>query len=127
MSERDEGYRAKCLRLYGEQCVHCGSTREVKAHHMDGDHDHDRKDNWVPLCQECHVALHRGAPPYTIWFALGQPVIRALDEYRDAHDLRSRSEAVARLLADADGLTSETWALLTSHIDRFYTKSTDEL
>lgn len=109
-------YRDEGLRLYGEQCIHCGSGEEVKFHHMDGDHDHDRRDNLVPLCQQCHVQLHKGAPPYTIWFALGQPVIEALDEVREARGLRSRSEVVARLLEEAGAdLSDETWSLLAAH------------
>jgi len=115
-------YREQALDLYGDRCVHCGSGRQVKVHHMDGDHGHDRRDNWVPLCQECHVSLHRGAPPYTIWFALGQPVIQALDELRDERGYRSRSEAVARLLQEAEGgdLSPDTWSLLATHNEAMY-------
>ena len=121
-----EGYREQAISLYGEQCLHCGSGEQVKVHHMDGDHAHDRADNWVPLCQECHVALHRGAPPYTVWFSLGQPVIQALDELRQARGYRSRSETVARLLAGAGGdLSRETWALLTQHNDSMYPREAD--
>lgn len=114
-----DDYRSRALELYGEQCWYCGTTQQVKVHHMDGDHANDHRDNWVPLCQDHHLALHRGAPPYTIWFALAQPVIRALDEMRDARGYRSRSEVVARLLEEADDgdLSPETWALLATHND----------
>lgn len=116
-----EDYREEGIRLFGERCIHCGSAEEVKIHHMDGDHDHARRDNYVPLCQSCHVQLHKGAPPYTIWFALGQPVIDALDELRDTRDLRSRSEAVARLLEDAGAdLSDETWSRLINHNAAMY-------
>lgn len=117
-----DDYREKALRKYGERCLHCGSREEVKVHHMDGDHDHDRGDNLVPLCQGCHVRLHRGAPPYTVWFALGQPVIQALDALRDARGYRSRSETVARLLKDAEGgdLEYETWSLLATYTETMY-------
>lgn len=115
------GYRERALELYGERCLHCGSADQVKVHHMDGDHDHDRRDNWVPLCQECHVSLHRGAPPYTIWFALGQPAIEALDELVDECGYRSRSEAVARLLLEAGGdLDSDTWTALSGYVSGLY-------
>lgn len=116
------GYRERALELYGDRCLHCGTGERVKVHHMDGDHDHDRADNWVPLCQGCHVSLHRGAPPYTVWFAIGQPVIEALDELRKARGYRSRSETVARLLEDAGGgdLEADTWALLTTHNNGVY-------
>lgn len=114
-------YRAEGKRLYGEQCIWCGTGDEVKYHHMDGDHDHDRRDNWVPLCQECHVQLHKGAPPYTIWFQIGQPVVDALDEYREERGLRSRGEAVARLLeAAGTDLSDETWSLLVNHNASMY-------
>lgn len=117
-----DGYRRKALSLFGERCIHCGSGERVKVHHMDGDHDHDRRDNWVPLCQECHVALHEGAPPYTVWFALGQPVIAALDELREARGYRDRSETVARLLQETEGgdLSMETWSTLSAHNDTMY-------
>lgn len=116
-----DDYRSQALELYGERCLHCGSREEVKVHHMDGDHDHDRRDNWVPLCQSCHVALHRGAPPYTVWFALGQPVIQALDELREERGYRDRSETVARLLQEAGAdLSTETWSLLATHNDSIY-------
>jgi cytochrome c553 len=122
--ERD--YRDEGLRLYGDRCLHCGAAEDVKIHHMDGDHDNDRRDNLLPLCQACHVQLHKGAPPYTVWFALGQPVIAALDELREVRGLRSRSEVVARLLENAGGdLSDETWSLLAAHNNAMY-RSHDE-
>lgn len=119
----DNDYREDALEIWGDRCFHCGSGEQVKIHHMDGDHDHDRRDNWVPLCQGCHVQLHRGAPPYQIFFALGQPVIRALDELRDERGYRSRSEAVARLLQEAGGgdLSMEAWSLLATYNESMYT------
>jgi cytochrome c553 len=115
-------YREEGLRLYGDRCIHCGTAEEVKIHHMDGDHDNDRRDNLVPLCQECHVQLHKGSPPFTVWLALGQPVIESLDELREARGLRSRSEVIARLLqeAEAGDLSDKTWSLLTTHNDTMY-------
>jgi len=115
-------YRQRALDRYGEECAHCGAGEQVKVHHMDGDHSHDRLDNWIPLCQECHVGLHRGAPPYTIWFAIGRPVVQALDEYRRSGGYRSRSEALARLLTDGAGgeLSTETWSLLQTHTEAMY-------
>lgn len=117
-----DDYRSKALRLFGERCLHCGSGDEVKVHHMDGDHGHNRRDNLVPLCQECHVQLHRGAPPYTVWFSLGQPVIEALDQLREARGLRSRSEVIARLILEGeDGdLDRDTWSLLATYADTMY-------
>lgn len=115
MPDPDE-YREDTLRRYGERCIVCGSTEQVKVHHQDGDHDNDRRDNRVPLCQGCHVDLHRGAPPYTIWFTLGQPAIRALDELREKRGYADRSETVAKLLEEAgDELSDETEILLTQH------------
>lgn len=114
-------YREAALERYGEQCLLCGTGERVKVHHMDGDHSHDRADNWVPLCQDCHLGIHKGAPPYTIWFSLGQPAIQALDELREERGYRSRSETVARLLADQGGdLSMETWSLLQTHNDAVY-------
>jgi len=117
-----DDYRSTALRLFGERCLHCGSGEEVKVHHMDGDHDHSRRDNLIPLCQECHVQLHRGAPPYTVWFSLGQPVIQALDELREARGLRSRSEVIARLIQEGeDGdLSENAWQLLATHNASMY-------
>lgn len=112
-----DDYRETALKLFGEQCLHCGSSDEVKIHHMDGDHDHDRRDNLVPLCQECHVHLHRGAPPYTVWLALGQPVIAALDELRETRGLRSRSEVIAHAVQEAGAadLSDDVWSMLTTY------------
>lgn len=115
-----DSYRETALELYGERCFHCGSSEQIKIHHMDGDHDHDRRDNWVPLCQECHVALHRGAPPYQIFFALGQPVIQALDALGDERGYRSRSETVSRLLLEADDLPADQWSLVATYVDSIY-------
>lgn len=119
---RRGGYRSTALNAYGDRCLHCGSSEDVKVHHMDGDRSNDRRDNWVPLCQSCHTALHRAAPPYTIWLPLGDPVIRAIDRIRREQGYRDRGETISRgLLAlcrqHPEALSYQDWALLSSYLE----------
>ena len=48
-----------------------GYTRtqeEIRLHHVNGDDSDDRVENLIPVCQSCHVHIHRvDEPPYRKW------------------------------------------------------------
>ncbi|WP_199239159.1 MULTISPECIES: HNH endonuclease [unclassified Halorubrum] len=67
---------------WGRQCVLCGRTPEewletdygarnqdkLSFHHVNGDDTDHRVENVIPLCQSCHVHIHKvDEPPYRIW------------------------------------------------------------
>jgi hypothetical protein len=67
---------------WGHACVVCGRTPEewlatdagtrvqdkLSLHHVNGDDTDDRVENVIPLCQSCHVHIHRvDEPPYRKW------------------------------------------------------------
>ena len=67
---------------WGRACVVCGRTPEewletdlgtrrqskLSFHHVNGDDTDDRVENVIPLCQSCHVHVHRvDEPPYRMW------------------------------------------------------------
>lgn len=69
----------------GEQCIVCGrspeewleaegddgytrSQEDIRLHHVNGDDTDDRVENLIPVCQSCHVHIHRvDRPPYRKW------------------------------------------------------------
>ena len=53
-------YRQKCLNAKGDSCRECGSKEEIEVHHIDTDRWNNDLDNLIPLCHECHMAVHRG-------------------------------------------------------------------
>ncbi|WP_199239167.1 HNH endonuclease [Halorubrum sp. CGM4_25_10-8A] len=67
---------------WGRQCVVCGRTPDewletnygarnqdkLSLHHVNGDNTDQRVENVIPLCQSCHVHIHKvDEPPYRIW------------------------------------------------------------
>lgn len=57
-------YRMVAKVKFGEQlaCTRCGYNEfqcSVFIHHIDGDRENCKPDNLVPLCANCHRALHR--------------------------------------------------------------------
>ncbi|MDL0140103.1 HNH endonuclease, partial [Halobacterium salinarum] len=67
---------------WGKACVVCGRRPEewletdfgtrtqanLSFHHVNGDDTDDRVENLIPLCQSCHVHIHRvDEPPYRLW------------------------------------------------------------
>jgi hypothetical protein len=67
---------------WGRACVVCGrrpaewletnaGTRvqdKLSFHHVKGDDTDDRVENVIPVCQSCHVHIHRvDEPPYRKW------------------------------------------------------------
>jgi 5-methylcytosine-specific restriction endonuclease McrA len=63
---REQGYRAKALKLYPWICGRCNRTfdqsnlRELTVHHRDHNHDNNPEDgsNWELLCLYCHDNEH---------------------------------------------------------------------
>lgn len=43
------------------QCICCGRTCLTPViHHVDGNHKNNYKENRIPVCQDCHTAIHHG-------------------------------------------------------------------
>jgi hypothetical protein len=66
-AEREQGYRARALKIYPWICGRCGreftrvNLRELTVHHRDHDHDNNPPDgsNWELLCLYCHDNEHQ--------------------------------------------------------------------
>ncbi len=64
--EREQGYRARALKMYPWICGRCArefnreSLRELTVHHRDHNHDNNPADgsNWELLCVYCHDNEH---------------------------------------------------------------------
>ena len=64
--ERQRGYRARSLALYGWICARCArefdsaNLHQLTVHHRDGNPRNNPPDgsNWENLCTECHTAEH---------------------------------------------------------------------
>lgn len=64
--EREQGYRAKALKLYPWVCGRCvreftrENLQELTVHHRDHNHDNNPQDgsNWELLCVYCHDNEH---------------------------------------------------------------------
>ena len=64
--EREQGYRARALKLYPWICGRCArefnqkNLRELTVHHRDHNHDNNPADgsNWELLCVYCHDNEH---------------------------------------------------------------------
>jgi len=64
--QRDEGYRAKALKMYPWVCGRCArefsqeNLQELTVHHRDHHHDNNPEDgsNWELLCVYCHDNEH---------------------------------------------------------------------
>jgi len=67
---------------WGRECVVCSRTPDewletdsgnrvqdkLSLHHVNGDDTDHRVDNLIPLCQSCHVHIHKvDEPPYRKW------------------------------------------------------------
>lgn len=66
MAEKEQGYRAKALKMYPHICGSCGrefsgkNLKELTVHHKDHNHDNNPPDgsNWELLCLYCHDHEH---------------------------------------------------------------------
>jgi len=65
-NEREQGYRAKALKMYPWICGRCAreftreNVQELTVHHRDHNHDNNPQDgsNWELLCVYCHDNEH---------------------------------------------------------------------
>lgn len=65
--EREQGYRAKALKMYPWICGRCqrefdqSNLHELTVHHRDHDHGNNPEDgsNWELLCLYCHDNEHQ--------------------------------------------------------------------
>ena len=66
IDEREQGYRAKALKMYPWVCGRCSrdfdrsNLQELTVHHRDHNHDNNPEDgsNWELLCLYCHDNEH---------------------------------------------------------------------
>ncbi len=75
----DDSFRHRVQDAWGTACLICerspsewissDSRRLVNSlHHINGDDTDDRVANVIPLCQRCHIHVHKtDAPPYRQW------------------------------------------------------------
>jgi hypothetical protein len=61
-------YRNLCLATSNGECVACGDSEKVVAHHIDGDRYNDDPDNLVPMCPSCHRSVHMNRSGYGEWY-----------------------------------------------------------
>ncbi|WP_199237903.1 hypothetical protein [Halorubrum sp. GN12_10-3_MGM] len=117
----DDEFRQAVRNAWGGACLVCGrspdgwlnTTRgerrqdKLSLHHLNGDDTDDRVTNVIPLCQSCHVHIHKvDEPPYRQWHRQ-LPI-----EHRNAWNAhykeyyegpRLTSEEAERLFGDDDG------------------------
>ena len=70
------------LDRWGDECIvctrrpeewlttNCGNRSQARLsfHHVNGDDTDDRVENVIPVCQSCHIHIHRvDEPPYRKW------------------------------------------------------------
>jgi len=78
--ERNPRNRLLCLEIHGDRCTICGFSSEnhypsmgsiIEVHHIEQLSDIDRPRAYdpvtdlIPLCPNCHRAIHKKRPPYT--------------------------------------------------------------
>ncbi|QLH76918.1 HNH endonuclease [Halosimplex rubrum] len=77
-----DDFRVAVYDRWGDECVVCGRSpdswldttagtrrqEKLSLHHINGDETDDRVENVIPVCQSCHVHIHRvDEPPYRKW------------------------------------------------------------
>ncbi len=72
----DRSFRQKVIDEYGNECLLCGRSpsdgydrrQGLSTHHVNGDASDNRLENVIPVCQSCHIHIHRSdTPPYRKW------------------------------------------------------------
>ena len=53
--------RRRVIKFRGQTCETCGGTRNLHAHHIDGNLDNDSPENIQTLCGSCHNTHHHRA------------------------------------------------------------------
>ena len=73
---RSEDFEKAVFDRWGDECVVCTRRPEewnrtqnkLSFHHVNGDDTDDRIENLIPVCQSCHIKIHRtDEPPYRKW------------------------------------------------------------
>ncbi len=57
-AKKSFGLDLETFKRFTKECVACGFNRIVELHHLDGDKDHNSKENLIPLCPNCHKMIH---------------------------------------------------------------------
>ena len=53
-----KNYRTICFKNHKRECVVCGESNVVAAHHIDNNHNNNNPSNLVPLCPTHHQYWH---------------------------------------------------------------------
>ena len=73
---RSHNFEQAVFDRWGDACVVCtrrpeewnGAQDKLSFHHVNGDDSDDRIENVIPVCQSCHIHIHRvDEPPYRKW------------------------------------------------------------
>jgi HNH endonuclease len=128
--ERPEyiAWKEAVFRRFGRQCVLCGHSGNIHAHHIKPVKQFPEKafdvDNGVPLCGNCHaevngreaeyegrlIALQRGqstsCPPNT---EAQLAIERKMREEQETIDRKNREEAILRREEDMRRLYGDDW------------------
>ncbi|QCJ45871.1 HNH endonuclease signature motif containing protein [Haloprofundus sp. MHR1] len=51
----------------GEQCTVCGTTEQIRIHHIDGVEANTEAENCVPMCEVCHQRIHADSRDSETW------------------------------------------------------------
>jgi len=71
-----QNFENAVLDRWGDECIVCtrrpeewnGTQEKLSFHHVNGDDTDDRVENLIPVCQSCHIHIHRvDEPPYRKW------------------------------------------------------------
>lgn len=54
----DACYTTTCFHYHKHECIICGETNIVEAHHFDGNKNNNKPNNFVPLCPTHHKYMH---------------------------------------------------------------------
>ena len=58
MGKKYGGLYFQVLQRDNYECQNCHSKESLVEHHINGDHDDNKMENLVTLCQKCHRAIH---------------------------------------------------------------------
>ena len=101
--EREQGYRAKALKILPWICARCErefsarNLRQLTVHHKDHDHHHNPADssNWELLCIYCHENEHSRQE---VADAYGEASRRREEKRREPDSTHRPFEALGALL-----------------------------
>jgi hypothetical protein len=104
------GYRDKCLQEKRDECHICGAVLDIVVHHIDNDPENNALENLLPVCEDCHIAIHRGDDRVREWTEKLKP-----DEETGRHFIRMRMnprrETLLEEVKEIFGTTNDTEAI----------------